>query len=131
MFEVKNDIADRTIRIRVSGVIREADLREASEELRRITDRYNGSEHMLIADMRGLVPMSPECAALMGETIEYQRRRGVVLCAHLSDSSIIRLQAKRLAREAWSDDRMTIDVVSLEEAEKVLSEHRPTLARRR
>jgi hypothetical protein len=84
---------------------------------------------MLIADMRGLAPLSQESAKLMGEAIAFQRAHGIVLCAHLSDSSITRLQAKRLAREATPNDKVTIEVVSPEEAERVLDERRPTLKR--
>lgn len=131
MIEIKNDIPGRTIRIRVASPVTDAELRDTAIELRRATDAYHGAEHMTLADMRGLLPFSPELAAVMGETITYQRRRGVVLCAHLSDSSIMRLQAKRLAREASPNDTITIDVISIDEAEKLLSEHRPNLGHRK
>jgi hypothetical protein len=131
MFEVENDIPARTIRCQISGAVSEAELREAVEAMRRATDAYGGSEHMVLADLRGLAPLSPAGAALMGASIAYQRQRGVVFCAHLADSSIIRLQAKRVSREVSPDDRITVDVISLDEAEKALSERRPSLGRRR
>jgi hypothetical protein len=43
---------------------------------------------------------------------------------HLSDDSVARLQAARLARQASPYDDSTFDVVSLDEAEKVLTELR-------
>lgn len=131
MFEIKNDLAAKTIRLRITGRMDVAEARDAADQSCRATDAYNGAEHMILADMRGLVTLSPEAAAVMGESIAYQRRRGVVLCAHLSDSSITRLQAQRVAREASPTDSVTIDVVSLAEAEEVLSERRPMLARLR
>jgi len=131
MIEIDNDIPSRTIRVRMASPITDTELIDAVPLMKRASDAYRGAEHMTLADMRGLNPLSPDQAALMGEAIAYQRRRGVVLCAHLSDSSIMRLQAKRLGREASPHDTTTIDVVSLDEAEKVLAERRAALGPRK
>jgi hypothetical protein len=131
MFSVRNDVRARTIHLTLNGTIRDAELRQCIDQMRAATDAYHGTEHMVLADMRGMAALPPDVSALMGETMAYQRRRGVVLCAHLSDSSIIRLQAKRLAREAQPDDKATVEVVSLEEAQRVLAEARPGLKARR
>ena len=99
-------------------------MRDFSREYREATDLYAGKKHLVLADMRGLRSSVPEAAAVFGEAIGYARKRGVVCCAHLSDSTIARLQAARLAREFSPGDDVTIDAVSLEEAEKVLAEER-------
>ena len=67
-------------------------------EAKRITNLFRG-EHIVLADMRGMSVLAPEAAELFGEVIRYGRMHGAVLCVHLSDSSITRLQAARLARD--------------------------------
>ena len=77
--------------------------------------------------MRGLTPLSPEGARIFGEIIKYSRARGCLACVHLSDSSIARLQAARLAREASPYDDITVNVVSIEEAQRVVEEKQGSL----
>ncbi len=95
-------------------------------EAKRITNLFRG-EHIVLADMRGMSVLAPEAAELFGEVIRYGRMHGAVLCVHLSDSSITRLQAARLAREVQPDDAVTINVVSLEEAHRLIDERFPKL----
>ncbi len=102
-------------------------MKEWAEAYKAATDSYGGGKHLVLADMRGLKPATPEVAEIMGEAIGYARSRGVACCAHLSDSSIQRLQTARLAREASPHDDVTTDVVSPEEAERVLEEARARL----
>ena len=127
MWEVKNDPEKRTIYVRMSGFMREDEMKEWAEAYKAATDTYKGEKHLVLADMRGLKPAGPEAAEIMGQAIGYARARGVACCAHLSDSTIARLQAARLAREAAVGDDVTTDVVSLEEAERVLAEARSRL----
>lgn len=127
MWEVKNDPEKRTIYVRMSGFMREDEMKEWAEAYKAATDSYGGGKHLVLADMRGLKPATPEVAEIMGEAIGYARSRGVACCAHLSDSSIQRLQTARLAREASPHDDVTTDVVSPEEAERVLEEARARL----
>jgi hypothetical protein len=47
-----------------------------------------------------------------------------VCCAHVSDVTVTRLQAGRIARQASEGDDVTIDCVSIEEAERALRERR-------
>jgi hypothetical protein len=122
--EVKNNKEKRTIFFRASGQVSEAEMRALAEKGREATDGYLGKPHFVLADMRGLNVVSPVVAQLLGEIIAYGRTHGVARCAHLSDSSVLRLQARRLARESTPHDQITIDVVSLEEAERVLEEAR-------
>ena len=81
-----------------------------------------GAKHMVIADMRGMKPLHPPVAKLLGEAIGYGRRNGAVLCAHVSDHTVQRLQAARVARENSPTDDITVDVSSVAEAERVVSE---------
>jgi hypothetical protein len=131
MVEVRNDRARRTVYIRMTGAISLAEVTAAAKDVRRATDDYGGAPHLVLADMRGFVPAAPEVADVIGAGIAYTRRRGVVHCAHLSDSSIVRLQAARLVREAVLGDPGLTEVISLEEAERVLDEVRSKLAPRR
>jgi hypothetical protein len=111
-------------------MIGQFDLRTMNEfalEYRRVARVYAGTPHMVLADMRGSQPTSPEVAAVLGETIEFSRQNGVVCCAHLSDDTVHRLQAARLARQIALSSDITFDVVSLEEAERVLAEKRQQL----
>ena len=103
------------------------DLKQVLKEAKWSTDAFHGEPHVVFADMRGMVAISPEGAAILGELIRYGRTHGTVCCVHLSDSSIARLQASRLAREASPMDDGTVNVVSLEEAERVIEEKLATL----
>lgn len=99
-------------------------MQEWAEVYLAATRSYGGGNHLVLADMRGLKPADPAAAEVMGSAIGYARAHGVACCAHISDSTVARLQARRLAREASPEDDVTIDVVSLEEAEQVLEEAR-------
>ena len=127
MFEVKNDRKKRTIYVRISGPAPIDSVQRWATECKTACDAYGGQPYFIIADMRGVGVLAPETAAVVGEVIEYTRRRGVCRCVHLSDSSIMRLQARRLAREASGNDSITIDVVSTDEAERLLEEDRRKL----
>lgn len=102
-------------------------MREWAQNYKDATDSYEGGDHLVLADMRGMKPTNEKAAEIMGEAIAYARARGVAACAHLSDSTISRLQTRRLAREAVEDDDVTVDVVSIDEAHKVLDEARDRL----
>ncbi|HMJ16676.1 MAG TPA: hypothetical protein VK524_34915 [Polyangiaceae bacterium] len=122
-----NDARQRTIRIAMSGKFDAKIMRAWADEYRKLTDWYNGQPHLVLADMRGLTPNLPEVGHILGEAIGYARARGVACCVHISDDTVQRLQVARMARHASSGDDRTIDVSSLEEAEKVLIEKRRLL----
>lgn len=122
MFEVTINRARRTITLRATGEMTLDEVTKAYEEAVWATDTFKKQPHVVLADMRGLAPLAPDATMVLGEIIKYGRTHGTVACVHLSDASIARLQASRLAREASPHDRVTVDVVSLEEAEKVLEE---------
>jgi hypothetical protein len=127
MFEVTNDERRRTITVRMSGFMQPEEMTRFSEAYRQATDAYRGERHLVLADMRGLKALPPESTAIFGEAIGYARPRGVALCAHLSDSTIQRLQAARLAHQAAPGDDVTVDCVSLEAAENQLGRARVAL----
>jgi hypothetical protein len=127
MYEVRNDETTRTIYVRMSGLLREEEMSAWAQEYRRVTDAYEGGRHLVLADMRGMLASSEAVAEMMRDAIAYARKRGVTCCAHLSDSAIQRLQAARIAREASEGDDVTVNVVSLEEANRVLDEARRRL----
>lgn len=127
MYEVKNDRRKRTIYIRASGTMALDELHAWARDYKAATDTYGGQPHLVLADLRGMGVLAPEAAVIVGAGLDYARKRGVRRCAHLSDSSIVRLQTGRLAREASGDDNVTIDVVSPAEAERLLDEERQRL----
>jgi hypothetical protein len=127
MYRYGIDPVRRTITLRVSGTLALEEAKKARQELVGNIDQFKDGEHIILADLRGMAPVSQEVAAILGEVIKYGRERGTALCVHLSDSSIMRLQAGRLAREADPKDKVTINVVSLDEADKVIDEHYPKL----
>lgn len=120
--QVTVDFAKRVVTVRLTGIIEEDEMRALAERYRDITDRFRGRKHMVIADMRGLRTLGQAEANVLGDVIGYGRQNGVVLCAHLSDSVMARLQALRLARMNDPNDEMTVNVDSLEEAERVCAE---------
>jgi hypothetical protein len=121
-FEVVLDLANRTIFTRMTGLFSDSDMHDWVKQYREATDRFQGRKHMVIADMRGMKTVHPNIANLMGAAIGYAREHGVVLCAHLSDDTVQRLQARRVARHNSPDDNVTVDVSSIQEARIVVEE---------
>jgi hypothetical protein len=129
MLKVGVDRIRRTITFRANGTLTLEEAKMALEEAKWATHQFGGGEHIVLADMRGILPMAPDVAAVFGEVIRYGRAHGTALCVHLSDSSIAKLQASRIARESSPGDDVTINVVSLDEAEKLVEESYKKLKR--
>lgn len=123
-FEVVLDMASRTLFTRMTGLFSEADMRAWAKQYHDATDSFRGQRHMVIADMRGMKTVHPSIAKIMGAEIAYARDNGVVLCAHVSDDTVQRLQARRVARQNSLADNVTVDVNSIHEARKVVEEAR-------
>lgn len=121
-FSVDVDLAKRLVRTRMSGLFDEESIQAWATAYRDATDRFKGRMHIVLADMRGLKTMRRPVAEALGDAIGYARDRGVVLCAHLSDETVQRLQAKRVARENSTGDDVTVNVASIEEAERACEE---------
>jgi hypothetical protein len=121
-FQVLVDLPKRTLFTRMTGLFSESDMLAWAKEYHVGTDRFQGRKHMVIADMRGMKAVHPTIASIMGAAIAYAREHGVVLCAHLSDDTVQRLQARRVARLNSPDDNVTVDVSSIEEARRVVDE---------
>jgi hypothetical protein len=126
-FEVTTNLQQRVLRVRLSGFFTEKQMRTVAGLTHQATEQFRGAKHMVIADMRGMKPLHPPVAQILGDAIGYGRRNGAVLCAHISDHTVQRLQAARLARENSPTDDVTVDVSSVEEAERVLDEARSRL----
>jgi hypothetical protein len=109
----------RIIECRMTGIFSEEDMLRGAEFIKAKADEMGGKRHIVIADMRGMKTVHPSVARHMGAAIGYQRSRGCVLCAHVSDDTVQRLQARRLARENSVNDDVTIEVDSIEEARRV------------
>lgn len=123
-YSVKNDPSQRTIHIRMEGVFGEQQMKDLARLYLEATEQYKGGQHLVLADMRGMHIASLEVAKILGEAIGQARKMGVACCAHVSSSTVQKLQAARLAREHSPDDDVTVNVVSVEEANKVLEEAR-------
>ncbi|APR76648.1 Hypothetical protein A7982_01995 [Minicystis rosea] len=126
-FEIKDDRARRTISTRMSGIFTQEEMRAWCTEYRKATDSYRDRPHLVLADMRGMKATHPDVAALLGAEIGYARAHGCVRCAHVSDDTVQRLQAARVARQHSPGDDVTVEVGSTEEAERVLDEARHEL----
>ena len=125
--ELRVDRAKRTVYCKMSGIFDEAAMRAWAADYRKVTDAFAGRPHLVLADMRGMKPTHPQVAAILGDEIGYARRHGCVRCAHLSDDSVQRIQAARVARMASPGDDVTVTVGSVAEAERVLDEARREL----
>lgn len=124
MIGVTNQQTRRTIVVRLTGLIGPTEMQDFAERYRAATDFYGGEPHLVLADMRGMKTNTPAAAGILQSAIAYARSRGVHCCAHISDDTVARLQMARIAREVAAGDDVTVDVVSLEEAEAVLHEKR-------
>ncbi len=121
-YEVKVNLERRTLYVRASGTMDLSMAQKILVDYKKETDKLKGKKHFVVADLRGLLAMTPDVATIFGETIAYGRAKGAVRCAHLSDTSIARLQTRRLAREITPGDKITVDVLSEEEAERLIDE---------
>ena len=130
-FETRADLGKGLVYCRVSGILGEAEMKKFCDSYRRHgTQRFLGKKHMVLVDMRGMKTLRPSVALLLVNEIAHARVHGVVLCAHLSDDAVQRLQMRRLVRQAATED-ITVEVASYEEAERVLARaHAPNRARR-
>lgn len=125
--EVENHQRLRTIYITLRGYVRQPDLLAWAARYRDATNEYRGQPHMVLADMLGMSALGAVGVVILRDAICYGRARGVVRCVHLSDSGTARLQALRLVREVSPQDDITVEAVSLHEAEVILAEFRATL----
>jgi len=121
---VQNSPFKRTIVVRMEGLFDEPSMRKFCDEMLEATRSYRGMTHLYLADMRGMRSTYPEIAEILGAAIGESRRMGVVGCAHVSDDTMQRLQALRVARQNSPYDDVTVDAASLEEAERILEEMR-------
>jgi hypothetical protein len=122
MFKVEVDRRRRVVTFRASGTLQAEELQRAVEQARTAIKVLHPGQHIVLADLRGMAVMSPEAGEIFGRLIRFGRENGTALCVHLSDSSIARMQAARLAREVSPQDEITVNVVSIEEGERVIEE---------
>jgi hypothetical protein len=129
--EIRVELARQTVYCRMSGIFNEQEMRAWAQQYRKATDSFRGRSHLVLADMRGMKPTHPQVATILGDEIGYARQHGCVRCAHLSDDSVQRMQASRVARMASAGDDVTVVVATVQEAERVLEEARRELAANR
>ncbi len=123
-YGVKNEVAERTLYLRMEGFFEESEMKEFVRLFLEASASYEGQPHLVLADMRGLQISSLDVAKLLGDAIGKARQQGVACCAHLTSSTVVKMQMARLAREHSQGDDATVNVASLEEANKVLAEAR-------
>jgi hypothetical protein len=123
-FSVKNEPSERTIYVRMAGFFEESEMKEFIRLYLEATASYGGKPHVVLADMRELQISSLDVSRLLGDAIGKARQQGVTCCAHLTSSTVVKMQMGRLAREHSHGDDVTVNVGSLEEANKVLAEAR-------
>lgn len=126
-FEVSTSLQRRVLRVRLSGVFSAEQMQALAAAMSQATDQFRGAKHMVISDLRGLKPLHPHIARILAEIIAHGRKNGCVLCVHLSDPTVERLQSHRLERENSPADDITVEVSSDTEAERVTSEARSRL----
>jgi hypothetical protein len=123
-FSVKNEPSERTIYVRMGGFFEESEMKQFIQLYLEATATYEGKHHVVLADMRELQISSLDVSKLLGDAIGKARQQGVTCCAHLTSSTVVKMQMARLAREHSQGDDVTVIVGSLEEANKVLAEAR-------
>lgn len=123
-YSVKNETAERTLYLRMEGFFEENEMKDFVRLLLEASASYGGQPHLVLADMQGLQISSLDVAKLLGEAIGKARQQGVACCAHLTSSTVVKMQMARLTREHSQGDDVTVNVGSIEEANKVLAEAR-------
>jgi hypothetical protein len=115
-YSIRNVGYERTIYIRMTGRFDMSLMRAFAAEYRQATDSYEGHEHLVLADMRGLSPLLPEIGHVFSAAVGYARVRGVICCAHLSDDATQKWQAARLTRQDKPANDVTMNFATLDEA---------------
>jgi hypothetical protein len=123
-YSVRNETAERTLYLRMEGFFEESEMRDFVRLFVEASQSYKGQPHLVLADMRGLQISGLEVAKVLGDGIGKARQLGVTCCAHVTSSTVVKMQMARLAREHSQGDDVTVNVSSLEEAHKVLAEAR-------
>jgi hypothetical protein len=123
-YSVKNEPSERTLYLRMAGFFEAAEMKEFIRLYLEATESYGGQPHVVLADMRELQISSLDVSKLLGDAIGKARQRGVTCCAHLTSATVVKMQMGRLAREHSQGDDVTVNVSSVEEANKVLAEAR-------
>jgi hypothetical protein len=129
VYSIRNVAYERTIYIRMTGRFDVHVMRSFAREYRQATDTYEGHEHLVLADMRGMAPLLPEVGHIFGEAISYARARGVICCAHLSDDATQKWQAARLARRSVPVDDVTMNFATMDQAVSALEQLRQRFRR--
>jgi hypothetical protein len=119
-YSIRNVAYERTIYIRMTGRFDVGLMRAFAAEYRQATDCYEGHEHLVLADMRGLAPLLPEVGQVFAASVGYARAHGVICCAHLSDDATQKWQAARLARQDKPANDVTMNFATVEEAAAAL-----------
>jgi hypothetical protein len=115
-YSIRNVAYERTVYIRMTGKFDMALMRAFAAEYRKATDSYEGSDHLVFADMRGLSPLLPEVGHVFAASVGYARAHGVICCAHLSDDATQKWQAARLARQDKPANDVTMNFATMDEA---------------
>ena len=115
-YSIRNVPYERTIYIRMTGRFDMANMRAFAADYRQATDSYEGNGHLVLADMRGLLPLLPEVGHVFGGAVGYARAHGVICCAHLSDDATQKWQAARLARQDKPANDVTMNFATMDEA---------------
>jgi hypothetical protein len=123
-FNVRNNPAESTIVVRMTGRFDIGTMRAFCDEFKAVTETYGGGAHYVLADMRGMLPTQPEVGLMLGSAIGFARARGLRCCAHLSDDTVQRLQVARLARQHSIGDDVTAEINSIEEGELTIRQRR-------
>jgi hypothetical protein len=108
----------------MAGFFEESEMKDFIRLFLEASTSYGGQPHVVLADMRELQISSLDVSKLLGEAIGQARKQGVTCCAHLASSTVVKMQMARLAREHSQGEDVTVNVSSLEEANKVLAEAR-------
>ena len=123
-YSIRNVGYERTIYIRMTGKFDVGLMRAFAAEYRQATDSYEGNDHLVLADMRGLAPLLPEVGQVFAAAVGYARGRGVICCAHLSDDATQKYQAARLARRDQPVNDVTMNFATIDDAMSALEEIR-------
>jgi hypothetical protein len=115
-YSIRNVGYERTIYIRMTGRFDMTLMRAFAAEYRQATDTYEGHDHLVLADMRGLSPLLPEVGHVFSAAVGYARAHGVICCAHLSDDATQKWQAARLTRQDKPANDVTMNFATMDEA---------------
>lgn len=105
MFKITVEQAAALVIVKLDGLIGADESARLCAELRQTLTSLRGRPIKILADARGLQPLSPEVADQFGAVQRFALSQGLERAAQVVESSVVLLQRTRIMRESGTDPK--------------------------